>query len=213
MYIKEGLIFDKHSDRLTGFADLGDINNHLMAFERIIEDGTSKTEQLARTVIVFMFKGLFTPVMACTFDGASSIVRWHHYMNDGKCISSKHLVDLYKRDKGKGSGLALVPKLTFEHIELTPFSKMHVDLAPQVLSESVGKALQLTGGPEAEERAKFVMLFDKFFDIINFASFTQGTKARKPFCYPYRHKDDHRLKWLKTEFLPYLKIWENSVYP
>lgn len=64
----------------------------------------------------------------------------------------------------------------------------------QVLSESVGKALQLTGGPEAEETAKFVMLFDKFFDIMNVASFTHGTKVRKPFCYPYRHKDDHRLK-------------------
>ena len=38
-------------------------------------------------------------------------------------------MDLYKRDKGKGSGLALVPKLTFEHIELT---KMRVDLATQV---------------------------------------------------------------------------------
>uniref|UniRef100_A0A1X7UE91 Uncharacterized protein n=1 Tax=Amphimedon queenslandica TaxID=400682 RepID=A0A1X7UE91_AMPQE len=129
MYIKEGLIFDKHSGRLTGFADLGDINNHLMAFERIIEDGTSKTEQLARTVMVFM-------VMACTFDGASvnrSLASLHGnkgdivYKNDGKCISWKHLVDLYKRDKGKGSGLALVPKLTFKHIELTPFSKMHVD--------------------------------------------------------------------------------------
>ena len=37
-------------------------------------------------------------------------------------------------DKGKGTGLAMVPKLKFEHIHLTPFSKMKVDLAAQVRS-------------------------------------------------------------------------------
>ena len=34
----------------------------------------------------------------------------------------------------------------------------------QVLSESVGKAVMLVEGPEAQETAKFVLLFDKFFD-------------------------------------------------
>lgn len=41
-------------------------------------------------------------------------------------------MQLYENDKGKGSGLAMVPKLKFEHINLTPFSKMRVDLAAQV---------------------------------------------------------------------------------
>jgi hypothetical protein len=41
-----------------------------------------------------------------------------------------------------------------------------------VLSESVGNALQLIGGAEAEETSRFVMLFDKFFDILNVSSFT-----------------------------------------
>lgn len=40
---------------------------------------------------------------------------------------------LYENDKGKASGLALVPKLKFEHIyKLSSFSKMRVDLAAQV---------------------------------------------------------------------------------
>ena len=39
---------------------------------------------------------------------------------------------LYDRDKGKATGLAMVPKLKFEHINLTPFAKMRVDLAAQV---------------------------------------------------------------------------------
>ena len=36
----------------------------------------------------------------------------------------------------------------------------------QVLSETVCKALWLTGGNEATETAKFVAIFDKFFDLL-----------------------------------------------
>ena len=43
-----------------------------------------------------------------------------------------HLMQLYDIDKGKGSGLAMVPKLKYEHIHLTSFSKMRVDFAAQV---------------------------------------------------------------------------------
>lgn len=44
----------------------------------------------------------------------------------------QHVIDVYQRDHGKGSGLSMVPKLTFEHLYLTSFSKMRVDLASQV---------------------------------------------------------------------------------
>ena len=44
----------------------------------------------------------------------------------------QHLIDLYTKDNGKGSGLSMVPKLKFEHLHLTSFSKMRVDLAAQV---------------------------------------------------------------------------------
>uniref|UniRef100_A0A1X7TY74 Transposable element P transposase-like GTP-binding insertion domain-containing protein n=1 Tax=Amphimedon queenslandica TaxID=400682 RepID=A0A1X7TY74_AMPQE len=67
--------------------------------------------------------------------------------------------------KGKGSGLAVVPKLKYEHVHLTSFSKMKVDLAAQELSESVRKALCLAVGTKAEETDRFVHIFDKFFDI------------------------------------------------
>ena len=49
-------------------------------------------------------------------------------------ISWEHVKTLYERDKGKATGLAVVPKLKFEHINLTPFAKMRVDLAAQVCS-------------------------------------------------------------------------------
>ena len=39
MYIREDLVYNKHSGRLIGFTDLGSINNHLSAFERSINEG------------------------------------------------------------------------------------------------------------------------------------------------------------------------------
>ena len=66
-------------------------------------------------------------------------------------------------------------------------------IVQQVLSESVSKALVLTGGQEAQGTAKFVALMDKFFDILNVSNFTNGTRNHKPFQHPYRHGDDVRL--------------------
>ena len=42
------------------------------------------------------------------------------------------MVDLYHQDTAKPTGLRLVPKLKYEHVNLTSFSKMRVDLAAQV---------------------------------------------------------------------------------
>ena len=49
-------------------------------------------------------------------------------------ISWQHVVDLYHRNAGTGAGLSMVHKLKYEHIHLTSFSKMRVDLAAQVFS-------------------------------------------------------------------------------
>ena len=37
MHVKEGLVYDKHTGKMTGFVDLGDINNHLLDFEKYVE--------------------------------------------------------------------------------------------------------------------------------------------------------------------------------
>ena len=44
------------------------------------------------------------------------------------------MLDLYHKNRANAedSGLALLPKLKFEHVHLTSFSKMRVDLAAQV---------------------------------------------------------------------------------
>ena len=46
------------------------------------------------------------------------------------------MVDLYYRDTAKPAGLRQVPKLKYEHIKLTSFSKMRVDLAAQVMFQT-----------------------------------------------------------------------------
>ena len=52
---------------------------------------------------------------------------------NGKEILWSHLVDLYYNNRSKSNpGLALIPKLKYEHVNLTSFSKMRVDLAAQV---------------------------------------------------------------------------------
>ena len=51
---------------------------------------------------------------------------------NGKPIIWKHLEDLYIKDTSEGTGLRKLPKLKYEHIHLSSFSKMRVDLAAQV---------------------------------------------------------------------------------
>ena len=64
------------------------------------------------------------------------------------------------------------------------FTSTRSFLTVQVLSESVSKALRLT--EEAQETAKLVGMFDRFFDCLNVNSFTKGRCSRKPFQESYR---------------------------
>ena len=64
----------------------------------------------------------------------------------------------------------------------------------QVLSESVGEALYLTGGSAAFETAYFIQKMDKFFDCLNVWFYNQGKLSRKPFQQPYRSDKDFRLE-------------------
>ena len=58
MYIREGLV---QSGKLVGFADLGDVNNHLIDFEKCV-CGDKVAPSLAKTMMMFMVRGLFTPL-------------------------------------------------------------------------------------------------------------------------------------------------------
>ena len=58
----------------------------------------------------------------------------------------------------------------------------------------MSKALYFYGeSEEAFETAYFIEKIDKFFDILNVSSFSQGKLKRKVFQQPYRSPNDFRL--------------------
>ena len=63
----------------------------------------------------------------------------------------------------------------------------------QVLSQSVSRALELTGGNEAFGTVVFTDMMDTFFDILNVGNFTFGRQKRKKYSHPIRSADDFRL--------------------
>jgi len=61
MYIKEDLVYNKHTGQLIGFANLGEINEHLIRYEKALNDPyDTRTKDLAKTMMTFMVKGIFT---------------------------------------------------------------------------------------------------------------------------------------------------------
>ena len=105
--------------------------------------------------------------------------RCTRYMwNNGKYILWSHITDLYHEDQD--CGLLLLPKLTYEHVNLSPYSVMNVRLAAQILSSTVGKVLEAYGPPEASATANFCSIMDKFFDIMNIRNTQEAVTKRKP---------------------------------
>ena len=70
--------------------------------------------------------------------------------NDGLFILWQHITQLYYQDIDNG----LLPKLTYDHINLSSYSIMRVDLAAQVLSASVAAVLQSFGPQESAATSK-----------------------------------------------------------
>ena len=80
----------------------------------------------------------------------------------------------------------------------------------QVFSKTVSKALELTGGEEAPETARFVGMVDKFFDALNVHNYTHGVHSRKWFQMPYTSSKDMRLKVYALLISVYMFVMWNS---
>ena len=106
--------------------------------------------------------------------------------------------------------LHILPKLSNEHIMLTPYSKIHVRLTTQVLS-SASKVLTAYSPPEAAETSRFCSLMDWFFDIMNIQNNQSLEFEQKSMLAPFRSVNDRRFSWLRYVFLKSFQDWLNSV--
>ena len=105
----------------------------------------------------------------------------------------------------------LCSKLTPDHVYLTSFSVMKVNLAAQIMSSTVANALEEKSGPHVWATVKFIRMVNKWFDILNSRNLLEAQRKRNPDIAPISSVDDPRLNWLMEEFLPYFSEWEREV--
>ena len=89
--------------------------------------------------------------------GSRSRLMW----NNGKYVLFRHIADLFYSDQE--FALHTLPKLTLEHIVLTPYSKMKVKLAVQILSKSVAIGLRETEDDDVSGTADFCDMMNGLF--------------------------------------------------
>ena len=62
MHVREDLVYNKHTGKMIGFVNLGEVSNHLIAFERSLQGHQEEDRVLAKSMMVMMVRGLFTPL-------------------------------------------------------------------------------------------------------------------------------------------------------
>ena len=77
--------------------------------------------------------------------------------------------------------LKLIPKLTSEHFNLTPYSVMNVRLATQLLSETMSHVVKSYYPAYMHKTAELCKFADKFFDCMNLRKHSESLTKRKPF--------------------------------
>lgn len=125
-------------------------------------------------------------------------------------ISWKHVVQLFE-DHCVKSEFKICPKLTKDHVYLTAFSRMKVNLAAQVLSNTVANALEQLYGESCTSTVTFIRMLNKWFDIVNVKNLNEGRHERNPNLAPFTDLNDPRLIWLERDFLQYLDEWKVAV--
>ena len=138
-------------------------NLHTEMVENVNCDVVLKTLNLFATSRRFIYFFVDSPHLIktarnCLYNsgsGTCSRFMW----NDGRYLLFRHIADLFYKDQA----LHVLPKLTLEHIVLTSYSKMKVNLATQVLSQSVAIALEEADNYEVLGTAEFCRMMNSFF--------------------------------------------------
>ena len=119
--------------------------------------------------------------------GSRSRLMW----NQGHYLLFRHIANMFYCDQE--FALHTLPKLSLDHISLTPYSNMKVNLAVQVLGKSVAIALRETGQEDVKATAEFCEMMNGFFDCTNVCSLNEHITKKNPFIMPYTSSEDDRL--------------------
>ena len=90
------------------------------------------------------------------------------------------------------------PKLNMSIVYLIPYPVINVRLAAKALSTTVRKLISNYGSADA---AKFCLMLDTFFDLMNVSRTTALSCELKPFNAPFPWTDDYEISLLKNPFL------------
>ena len=107
-----------------------------------------------------------------------------HLWNDGNDIIWYHFIKIVQHDMN--NALKLLPKLTLAHVNLTPYSKMNVRLATQILSESVSCILREYFPIGTFATSQLCHNVNRFFDCLNTRSKSECITKRNEFCATFR---------------------------
>ncbi|XP_034245499.1 uncharacterized protein LOC117647711 [Thrips palmi] len=129
-------------------------------------------------------------------------------MKNGKKITWDFIIKLYEEKKVKSLRKSF--KLNAMNVYPDSYARMKVKLAGQPLSKTVCQDMRSQGWAEASETENFIEAVNDWFDCLNGAHSSQGTKTRNPNLAPYT-KDNHLDRFeLVDNFLKYLDEWEEE---
>lgn len=88
---------------------------------------------------------------------------------------------------------------------------MKVNLAAQVLSDTVANALEELYGDQVVETVRFIRHMNKFFDSMNTRNINEEVCKRQSNLKEYSQLNDCRFQYLLQDFLWYFSDWEERV--
>ena len=129
------------------------------------------------------------------YDDRATLLMW----NDGKEMLWSHIFKLAQDELSRD--IKLAPKLTLEHVDLNPFSKMNGKLATQVLNQTTANILFNYYPDETHGSSEFFGKTNTFFDCLNVRNQTEHIKLRKADVAPYKDVDHDRFNWLTNDLI------------
>ena len=129
--------------------------------------------------------------------------------NGGKYVVWQYIIQIYNEDQE--NGLKILPRITSDHVKLTSYSVMRVNVATQVLSSTMSSMLTQLGPAEASATAEYCKMIDQFFDCLNVRSLEEHLRKRKPLLAPFTSIEGNCFQFLENEFLGYFRDYKEII--